>query len=99
MRATTIEYMRGYTDGFNARPEIKADWVSVDDELPTDDDCYIIAWKPGYHLPKSMKHLYAISEYDPEHGWSESRAMKECNNYEILAWTSLPAEYEEEDDD
>lgn len=79
-------------------------WIPVTERLPEEYGTYMVAWRPVWYSPEDVKkrtksndtHFYEMLEYDPDEddGWIES--IKQCNEYDILAWKPLPEPYKEE---
>ena len=72
-------------------------WISVDDELPEEQDEYLIAWIPtDKNYIKNCKFCYvAICEWDKEYGWlTDSLDQAKYYDIEVKAWMPLPAMYQ-----
>ena len=72
-------------------------WIPCGDELPTDDNCYIVAWRPiGKDI--GFKHYDAILQFCPEENCFADNdviaRMRKNWAIELLAWMPLPDDYE-----
>lgn len=73
----------------------KSAWVSCKDELPTEDDTYLVTWRPKNN-PFNCNFMWLLSWEGGE--WVDDIPQAKyygAGGYDILAWMPLPNAYVE----
>lgn len=69
------------------------DWIMIEDNLPEQEDTYLILWKLD-----NNKSFYALCEYTFDEGFILERLpvypMYKDHEIEVVAWMELPAKPE-----
>lgn len=72
-------------------------WVSADDELPNENETYIVAWVEKHH-DCPYPHYYGMLTWNTElNDWLDFDKLKPLHKddeIKILAWMPLPHAYE-----
>jgi hypothetical protein len=82
--------------------QLNGGWVPVDERLPEEYGCYLVAWRPTDLTAEdiikntgTVPHYYEMVEYDPDDEALWIGGIEQCDSYEILAWQPLPEPYKE----
>ena len=82
--------------------QLNGGWVPVDERLPEEYGCYLVAWRPTDLTAEdiikntgTVPHYYEMVEYDPDDEALWIGGIEQCESYEILAWQPLPEPYKE----
>ena len=75
------------------------DWISVNDELPTEEGEYLITFtaKFGSTRTRPLIQICEWAEYKGEYYWSTD--IFDYSDIEVLAWMPLPEPYKAGDAD
>ena len=66
-------------------------WISIEDEDPTDEDDFLIAWGPESSSRRRF-HFYQIAHWDGEQ-WDFDTGAFNNRRCEVFAWMPLPDQF------
>lgn len=70
----------------------KFKWIACEDQLPEEEDCFLVTWKDS----RKIGPFYQLCYYHPEQGWEQIPQAR--GEFEVLAWAPLPELYREEEE-
>lgn len=69
-------------------------WTACDDELPEEDETYLVAWKPKNGVYRGP-HFYALMNFENGKWQGKPENSDYWGDFEIIAWMDLPPRFEE----
>jgi len=77
--------------------EEKDSWTPCDEDLPKEEDCYLVAWRPKTGAAGLKGHFYAVAAYDPSlEQWHFDKGAFKKSDVEVLGWQELPPQFKED---